>query len=101
MEEAFAGVGWPSTLADRVAEVHGISRDRTLTAWLRSTLRAAVFLVVRCGWSLLRGRRRLQRNIAPALVSSDLMVEGLTLLLGLKLFWITAIDPLHLSASAP
>jgi len=52
-----------------------------------------------CSWSQLRGGRRLRADVSPALVSSDLMVEGLTLLLGLKLFWITAIDPLHLSAS--
>lgn len=101
LSAAIAGGVLASPRADLIAEVAEISRDLMLTDLLRSTLRAAVFLVVLCGWSLLRGRRRLQRNIAPALVSSDLMVEGLTLLLGLKLFWITAIDPLHLSASAP
>ena len=101
LSAAIAGGVLASPRADLIAEVAEISRDLMLTDLLRSTLRAAVFLVVLCGWSLLRGRRRLRRNIAPALVSSDLMVEGLTLLLGLKLFWITAIDPLHLSASAP
>jgi hypothetical protein len=33
-------------------------------------------------------------------VSSNLLVEGLMLLLGLKLLWITLLDPLRLSASA-
>lgn len=89
-----------SPRADLVAEFNEILSGVLLSDLLRACLRAAFFLVVLCGWSQLRGRRRLQRHVAPALVSSDLMVEGLMLLLGLKLLWITAIDPLRLSASA-
>jgi hypothetical protein len=89
-----------SPRADLVSEFRDVLRGVLLADLLRSSLRAGLFLLVLCGWSQIRGRRRLQAGVAPALVSSDLMVEGLMLLLGLKLLWITAIDPLVLSASA-
>jgi hypothetical protein len=97
---AITGGVLASPRADLIAEFNEVFSGVLLSDLLRSTLRAAVFLAVLCGWSRYRGHPRLQRNVAPALVSSDLMVEGLMLLLGLKLLWITIIDPLHLSASA-
>ena len=96
---AITGGVLASPRADLVAEIREVLGGVLFTDLLRSTLRAAIFLAVLCSWSQLRGGRRLRADVSPALVSSDLMVEGLTLLLGLKLFWITAIDPLHLSAS--
>ena len=89
-----------SPRADLFAEFGELFSGVGLSDLMRSCMRASVFLGVLCGWSQLRGHRRLQRNIAPVLVSSDLMVEGLMLLLGLKLLWITAIDPLRLSAAS-
>lgn len=67
---------------------------------LRSTLRSALFLTVLCGFSQWRGRINLGRGLDPALVTSNLLVEGLILLLGLKLLWITLVDPLQLSGAA-
>lgn len=97
---ALSGGVLASPRADLIAEFSDVLSGVLLSDLLRSTLRSAFFLAVLCGWSELRGGRRLRRDVDPALVSSDLMVEGLMLLLGLKLFWITAIDPLRLSASA-
>ena len=96
---ALTGGVLASPRVDLVAEFRELLRGVLLSDLLRSCLRSAFFLGVLCAWSQLRGRRRLQRGVAPALVSSDLMVEGLMLLLGLKLLWIIAIDPLRLTAS--
>lgn len=95
---ALTGGVLASPRADLVAEFRELLSGVLLSDLLRSCLRAAFFLVVLCSWSQLRGRLRLQRGVPPALVSSDLMVEGLMLLLGLKLLWIIAIDPLHVTA---
>jgi hypothetical protein len=97
---ALTGGVLASPRADLVAEFREVLSGVLLSDLLRSCLRAAFFLAVLCAWSQIRGRRRLQRDVAPALVSSDLMVEGLMVLLSLKLFWIVAIDPLRLTASA-
>lgn len=97
---AMTGGVLASPRADLVSEFKEVLSGVLLPDLLRSCLRAAFFLAVLCGWSQLRGRRRLQRQVAPALVSSDLMVEGLMLLLGLKLLWITVIDPVRLIPSA-
>jgi hypothetical protein len=97
---AITGGVLASPRADLVGEFRELLSGVLLSDLLRSCFRAAFFLVMLCAWSQLRGRRRLQRGVAPALVSSDLMVEGLMLLLGLKLLWIIAIDPLRLTTSA-
>jgi hypothetical protein len=67
----------------------------------RACLRAGVFLAAACAWCQWRTRFALQRGHDPALLVSDQLAEGLIVLLSLKLLWITLIDPLHLSASAP
>lgn len=87
--------------ADLIGEVRELLSGVVVIDLLRSMLRSALFLAVLCGWSHWRGRIQVRRGVAPALVSSNLLVEGLMLLLGLKLLWITALDPLHLSSSAP
>jgi hypothetical protein len=97
---ALTGGVLASPRADLIGEFRDLLAGVLLSDLLRSGLRAAFFLAVLCGWSQIRGGRRLRRDLAPALVSSDLMVEGLIVLLGLKLLWITAIDPLRLSAAA-
>lgn len=97
---ALTGGVLASPRADLVAEFSEVLSGVLLSDLLRSSLRSALFLAVLCAWSQLRGGQRLRRAGEPAQVSSDLLVEGLVLLLGLKLLWITAIDPLRLGASA-
>jgi len=73
-----------SPRADLAAEFTDVMSGVLLPDLLRATLRSAVFLAVLCSWCQWRGRRQLKRGLAAALVSSDLMVEGLMLLFGLK-----------------
>jgi hypothetical protein len=89
-----------SPRADLAAEFTDVMSGVLLPDLLRATLRSAVFLAVLCSWCQWRGRRQLKRGLAAALVSSDLMVEGLMLLFGLKLAWVMVIDPLRVSLSA-
>jgi hypothetical protein len=88
-----------SPRADLIGELRDLGNGVMLIDLMRSTLRASLFLAILCLWSEWRGRRALRGGLAPALVSSNLLVEGLLLLLALKLIWITTIDPLRLSAS--
>ena len=62
--------------------------------------RAALFLASVCGWTLWRSARSPQPRHSRELLISNLLVEGLTLLMGLKLAWIMAIEPLRLNAGA-
>lgn len=93
---ALVGGVLASPRADLIGELRELLGGVLLTDLLRSTLRAAVFLVILCAFSQWRGHLKLSRGLDPALVSSNLLVEGLMLLLGLKLVWITALDPLQL-----
>jgi hypothetical protein len=86
--------------ADLIGEVRDLLSGVLINDLLRSTLRSALFLAILCGWSQWRGGLNIRRGLPPALISSNLLVEGLMLLLGLKLLWITALDPLRLSTSA-
>ena len=88
-----------SPRADLIGELRDLCTGVMLTDLVRSTLRASLFLAILCLWSEWRGIRTLSGGLAPALVSSNLLVEGLLLLMALKLIWITAIDPLRLSAN--
>ncbi len=97
---ALTGGVLASTRADLIGEARDLLSGVLLADLLRSMLRSAVFLAILCGWSQWRGVMQIKRGAAPALVSSNLLVEGLMLLLGLKLLWITALDPLRLSGSA-
>lgn len=98
---ALAGGVLASPREDLLGELRELLAAVPLTDLLRSSLRSAVFLVVLCAWSQWRGRVLRGRGQDAALVSSNLLVEGLTLLLGIKLLWITVLDPLHLNLAVP
>lgn len=89
-----------SLRADLIGELRELLAGVLLEDLLRSTLRASLFLVILCAFSQWRGHHEIGRGLPPALVSSDLLVEGLMLLLGLKLVWIIALDPLKLGGVA-
>ncbi len=97
---ALTGGVLASPRADLIGEGRELLSGVVLADLLRSMLRCAVFLAILCGWSQWRGMKQIKRGSAAALVGSNLLVEGLMLLLGLKLLWITALDPLRLSSSA-
>ena len=89
-----------SPRGDLIGELRDLASGVLIVDLLRSMLRAGLFLAVLCAWCQRRGQSKRKRGQAPALVSSNLLLEGLILLLGLKLLWITAIDPLRLSTAA-
>jgi len=97
---SLVGGALASPRADLIGELRELLGGVLLKDLLRSTLRASVFLMILCAFSQWRGNHEIQRGLAPALVSSNLLVEGLMLLLGLKLVWIIALDPLKLGVSA-
>jgi hypothetical protein len=96
---ALTGGVLASPRSDLFAEFSDVLRGLSLSDLLRCCLRSAIFLSILCSWSQWRGGIQLHRGVPPALVSSNLQVEGLTLLLGLKLLWIIVLDPLLLSLS--
>jgi len=98
---ALTGGVLASPRSDLLAEFSEVLGGVLLSDLLRSSLRSALFLTLLCLWSGRRGQQRLRQGTPAALVSSNLLVEGLTLLLALKLLWILLIDPLQLSSSAP
>ena len=89
-----------SPRADLIGELRELLQGVLLSDLLGSTLRASMFLVMLCGFSQWRGHRKLGRGLDQALLSSNLLVEGLMLLLGLKLVWILALDPLRIGGIA-
>lgn len=97
---ALVGGVLASPRADLIGELRELLGGVLLTDLLRSALRAAAFLVILCAFSQWRGHLKLGLGVDPALVSSNLLVEGLMLLLGLKLVWILALDPLQLGGVA-
>jgi hypothetical protein len=83
---SLVGGALASPRADLIGELRELLDGVLLKDLLRSTLRASVFQMILCAFS----------GLAPTLVSSNLLVEGLMLLLGLKLVWVMALDPLKL-----
>ena len=98
---ALVGGVLASPRADVFGELRELLGGVLLSDLLRSLLRAAVFLAILCAYSQRRGLIQLGQGLDPALVSSNLLVEGLMLLLGMKLVWITALDPLRLGGVGP
>lgn len=98
---ALVGGVLASPRADLIGELQELLGGLALGDPLRSMLRAAVFLVILCAFSQWRGHLKLAQGLDPALVSSNLLVEGLMVLLSLKLIWITVLDPLRFGIAAP
>ena len=89
-----------SPRGDLIGEIRDLLSGVLLVDLLRAWLRAGVFLAAICGWSQWRVARGLRRGTPVSEQVSNLLVQGLMVLLALKLLWVTALDPLHLSASA-
>lgn len=97
---ALVGGVMASPRADLIGELQELLGGVLLFDLLRSSLRAAAFLAILCAFSQWRGRIKLAQGLDPALVSSNLLMEGLMLLMGLKLVWITLLDPLQIGGPA-
>jgi hypothetical protein len=89
-----------SPRADLIGEWSDLLSGLQWADVLRSMLRAALFLAGIGAWTLWRGRHGLRAERSRELLTSNLLVEGLMVLMSLKLAWIMAIEPLRLSAGA-
>lgn len=101
MLAALAGGLLASPRADLVGEWRDLLSGLQLADLLRSMLRAALFLGCICGWTLWRSRHHQRAERSRDLLTSNLLVEGMMVLMGLKLTWTMAVEPLRLGAGAP
>jgi len=86
--------------SDLIGEARALLSGVALKDVLRAMLRTSVFLACICAWSQWRGYQELQRNRHPALMVSNLLMEGLMVLFALKLLWITVLDPINLGGAS-
>lgn len=85
--------------ADLVGEFRDLLAGVLLIDVARACTRAGVFLGLLCAWCQWRTARGIAKGKGAGRLVSDQLAEGLVLLLGLKLIWISVIDPLHLTAT--
>jgi hypothetical protein len=88
-----------SPRADLVGEWRDLLGGLRLGDVVRSMARAALFLASICGWMIWRTGAGHASMRHRELLTSNLLVEGLMVLMGLKLAWIMVVEPLRLSAS--
>lgn len=86
--------------SDLIGEAQALLSGVDLQDVLRAMLRCSFFLAGICAWSQWRGYQELKRQRHPALMVSNLLIEGLMVLFALKLLWITVLDPIRLQASS-
>lgn len=97
---AVAGGVLASPRGDLIGEIRDLLSGVLLVDMLRAWLRGGVFLAAMCGWSQWRVARGLRRGIPASVLVSNLLVEGLMVLLALKLIWVIALDPLRINSFA-
>ncbi len=89
-----------SPRADLAGELSDLLAGIQLRDLVRTVVRATLFVVGSCWYSLWRSKQagfRSQDSSFQLRWSSDLLLEGLALLLALKLIWIVVLDPIRLS----
>jgi len=67
---------------------------------LRTVIRTSVFLGAASAWSLRLHRIGLRQQRDAVVIQNDSLLQSVTLVLVLKLFWIIAIDPIRLGLPA-
>lgn len=100
LSAAVTGGVLASPRGDLIGEIRDLLSGVLLVDMLRAWLRAGLFLAALCGWSQWRAARGLRRGTPASVLVSNLLVEGLMVLLALKLLWVTVLDPLQLRPSA-
>jgi len=97
---ALTGGVLASPRADLIGELRELLSGVLASDLFRSIFRSALFLATLCSWCKWRSQIYLRRGSDTALLSSNLLLEAFSLLLVLKLVWITALDPLRLGVGA-
>jgi hypothetical protein len=82
--------------ADLFGEVKELLGALSSTELLRTVLRSSVFLVAASAWSLRVHSLGLRQQRPAAAIQSESLLQSVTLVLMLKLFWILVIDPIRL-----
>lgn len=85
---------------DLIGEARALLSGVAFKDVLRAMLRCSFFLACICAWSQWRGYQELKRQRHPALMVSNLLMEGLMVLFALKLLWISILDPINLQAAS-
>lgn len=99
MLAALSGGLLASPRADLLGEWRDLLIRLPLLDLLRSMARAALFMGAICAWTRWRRAGSRGADHSLELFTSNLLVEGLMVLMTLKLAWIMAVEPLNLSAS--
>lgn len=80
--------------ADLLRETTDLLTGIKIRDFLRTLVRSGVFLGCICAWCQWRALTALQSGRSQALIVSNLLIEGLTLALALKLVWVLAFNAL-------
>jgi hypothetical protein len=89
-----------SPRGDLVGEVRELLGGLRGIDVLRTLVRSSLFLVAASAWSLrLHAIGRRQQH-QPGAIQNDSLMQSVTLVLVLKLFWIMGFDPIRLSLPA-
>ncbi|MFM7393198.1 MAG: hypothetical protein ACKO22_02250 [Cyanobium sp.] len=82
--------------ADLTGEFRELLASLRSSDVLRTVLRTSVFLGAASAWSLRLHRIGLRQQRDAVVIQNDSLLQSVTLVLVLKLFWIIAIDPIRL-----
>jgi len=85
--------------ADLFGEVRELLGAQRLADLLRTLLRSSLFLVAASAWSLRLHRIGIRQQRRALAIQNDGLLQAVTLVLVLKLFWIMVFDPIRLGLS--
>jgi hypothetical protein len=82
--------------SDMTGELRELLASLRSSDVLRTVIRTSVFLAAASAWSLRLHRIGLRQQRDAVVIQNDSLLQSVTLVLVLKLFWIIAIDPIRL-----
>ena len=82
--------------SDMTGELRELLASLRSSDVLRTVIRTSVFLGAASAWSLRLHRIGLRQQRDAVVIQNDSLLQSVTLVLVLKLFWIIAIDPIRL-----
>jgi hypothetical protein len=86
--------------SDMTGELRELLASLRSSDVLRTVIRTSVFLGAASAWSLRLHRIGLRQQRDAVVIQNDSLLQSVTLVLVLKLFWIIAIDPIRLGLPA-
>ena len=86
--------------SDMTGELRELLASLRSSDVLRTVIRTSVFLGAASAWSIRLHRIGLRQQRDAVVIQNDSLLQSVTLVLVLKLFWIIAIDPIRLGLPA-